>query len=170
MPMNNNVQQLIHLRLVVAVLGQRDNAGWWDCNFLNPAGLESLDYNFPKAPLSAGFTATCMAAKSLHDERIGRTGVTHLFRLDPDMEILVQRATTQNCGAFLKELSLDREANMEILGQMAGEEIDSPEGPVQVGTFDHASTARGITELARHYHAGFRLGLRIYPYFATRRA
>jgi hypothetical protein len=53
---------------------------------------------------------------------------------------------------------------------LAGEEIDSPEGPVQVGTLDHASTERGIAELARHYHAGFRLGLRIYPYFASRRA
>ena len=168
--MNEVILQLIRLRLAVAILGQRDHAGWWDCKFLDAAGLESLDYNFPKAPLAAAFTATCLAAKHLHDDRIGRTGVTHLFRLDPDLEMLVQRAAGQNAEKILSELSLDRNTSMAELARLAGEEIDSPAGPIQVGTLDHASTARGVAELARHYHAGFRLGLRVYPYFASRRA
>lgn len=168
--MNDVIQRLVMLRLSVAVLGQRDQAGWWDCQFLNAAGLESLDYNFPKAPLAAGFTATCLAAKGLHDERIGRTGVTHLFRLEPDLEMLIQRTATKDVGQMLRRVPLNRDSSMAELARLAGEEIDSPEGPVQVGTLDHASTERGVAELARHYHAGFRLGLRIYPYFASRRA
>ncbi|NQX01740.1 BrxE family protein [bacterium] len=168
--MNEVIHQLIQLRLSVAVLGQRDQAAWWDCQFLDAAGLESLDYNFPKAPLAAGFTATCLAAKGLHDERIGRTGVTHLFRLEPELEMLVQRTAAKGGGELLREVPIDRQSSMAVLARMAGEEIDSPEGPVQVGTLDHAATERGIAELARHYHAGFRLGLRIYPYFASRRA
>ncbi|MEI7910005.1 MAG: BrxE family protein [Verrucomicrobiota bacterium] len=168
--MNDLIDPLIQLRLAVAVLGQRDHAAWWDCQFLDAAGLESLDYNFPKAPLAAGFTATCLAAKRLHDERIGRTGVTHLFRLEPDLEMLVQRSATKQAGKMLAGLSLDREASLSELARLAGEEIDSPEGPVQIGILEDASTQRGITALARHYHAGFRLGLRIYPYFASRRA
>ena len=168
--MNDVIHQLILLRLSVAVLGQRDHAGWWNCQFLDAAGLESLDYNFPKAPLAAGFTATCLAAKRLHDERIGRTGVTHLFRLEPDLEMLVQRTATKQAGKMLNEVPFDRESSLAELARLAGEEIDSPEGPVQVGLLEDASTHRGITALARHYHAGFRLGLRIYPYFASRRA
>ncbi len=168
--MSEVIQQLILLRFSVALLGQRNLAGWWDCQFLDAAGLESLDYNFPKAPLSAGFSATCIAAKALHDERIGRTGVTHLFRLDPDVEMLVQRAASKDAGGMLCRLPMDRESQMAELARLAGEEIDSPEGPVQVGLLEDATALRGIAEMARHYHAGFRLGLRVFPYFASRRA
>jgi hypothetical protein len=168
--MTDLIHPLIRLRFSVAVLGQRDHEGWWNCQFLDTAGLESLDYNFPKAPLAAGFTATCLAAKGLHDERIGRTGVTHLFRLEPELEMLVQRAASQDAGKMLRDLPIDREMRMAELANLAGEDIDSPQGPVQVGLLEDAVTARGISEMARHYHAGFRLGFRIYPYFASRRA
>lgn len=167
--MNEIIHQIVLLRLSVAVLGQRDQAGWWDCQFLDQSGLESLDYNFPKAPLAAGYTATCLAAKSLHDERIGRTGVTHLFRLEPELEMLVQRAATDDAGKILRGLTIDRASRMADLARMAGQEIDSHEGPVQIGLLQDISTQQGIAEMARHYHAGFRLGLRIYPYFASRR-
>lgn len=167
--MNDPVHALVRLRLAVAVLGEERHAGWWRSHFLSEAGLESLEFNFPRSPLTAGFTATCLAAKVLHDERIGRTGVTHLFRFDPDLEILVQRTAIRDGGAILKGLSLDRTSAMEELARLGGDEIDSPEGPVQVGLLDEAATGRGLAEMARHYHAGFRLGLRVFPYFATRR-
>jgi hypothetical protein len=161
--------QIIKLRATVAVLGQAGHFGWWSCQFLNEAGLESLAYNFPRSPLVAGYTATCMAAKRLHDDRIGRTGVTHLFRLEPDQEILLQRTAAEERGAVLRDSSLDRDALMAGLAALGREEIDTPEGPVQVGVLADAFTVRGIGALARHYHAGFRLGLRVYPYFAARR-
>lgn len=168
--MNDVINQLVLLRLSVAVLGQKGHGGWWDCTFLDAAELESLDYNFPKAPLAASFTATCLAAKRLHDERIGRTGVTHLFRLEPDLEMLIQRTATKDAGQMLCGILLNPESSMAELARLAGEEIDSPEGPVQVGLLAHAGTQQGVAELARHYHAGFRLGIRVYPYFASRQA
>lgn len=168
--MNETIHQLIQLRLSVAVLGQGNQAGWWDCRFLGEAGLESLDYNFPKAPLAAAFTATCLAAKRLHDGRIGRTGVTHLFRFDSDLERRVEQSATRNAGEVLRGMPIDRDTAMTALTRLGGDEIDSPEGPVQIGTLEQVATQRGISEMARHYHAGFRLGLRIFPYFASRRA
>lgn len=164
------IKDLMILRISVAVLGQKDNFSWWDCQFYSKAGLESLDYNFPKAPQAAAFTATCLAAKRLHDDRIGRTGVTHLFRFDSDLERLIGQFTSKNAGEILGSISLDSESAMRELTRLAGEEIDSLEGPVQIGTLDQASTTCGITEMARHYNAGFRLGVRIFPYFASRRA
>ncbi len=167
--MSDIINKLLTLRLNVAFLGQRFANKWWDSDFLSEPGLESLDYNFSRASLVAAFTATCMAAKRLHDDRIGRTGVTHLFRLEPDLEILVQRAGTAEGGSTLKSRPLDVDRMMADLTSLAGEEIDSPEGPVQIGTLEHASTERGIVELARHYHAAFRLKHRIFPYFAAKR-
>ena len=164
------LNQLVFLRYSVGLLGQRSGNSWWDSNFLTDAGLDSLDYNFSRSPLSAGYSATCMAAKRLHDDRIGRTGVTHLFRLDPDLEILVQRAASSEEGRALKSLPRDPEKLKTTLAELAQGEIDSPEGPVQIGTLEHAGTERGITELARHYHAAFRLGHRIFPYFAAKRS
>lgn len=168
--MTDIIDKYVRLRLVVGVLGQKGNRTWWDCNFMSEAGLESLDYNFPRSPLAAGFAATSLAAKRLHDDRIGRTGVTHLFRLDPDLEILIQRASSRDAGRLLKSFSLDKESLKAELATLAREEIDSPEGPVQVGVLEDAATERGITELARHYHAAFRLGHRIFPYFAAKRS
>jgi len=165
--MNEAIHSLTLMRFSVTVLGQRAHGGWWDCQFLDEAGLESLDYNFPKAPLAAGFTATCLAAKALHDERIGRTGVIHLFRLEPELEMLVQRATARDAGQMLRELPMDRDASMAALTRLAGDEIDTPEGPVQIGLLPDLASPRGIAEMAKHYQAGFRLGLRVFPYFAA---
>jgi hypothetical protein len=164
------INKYVLLRLAVSVLGQKGCHAWWDCNFMSEAGIESLDYNFPRSPLAAGFAATSLAAKRLHDDRIGRTGVTHLFRLEPDLEILIQRAAASKDGRLLNSAPLDAESMKAELADLAKGEIDSPEGPVQVGVLEHAATERGVTELARHYHAAFRLGHRIFPYFAAKRA
>jgi hypothetical protein len=168
--MNDLQIRLISLRYVVALLGERSHFGWWPCSFLDEAGLETLDYNFPRAPLMAGFTATCLAAKRLHDDRIGRTGVTHLFRQDPDLEILLQRSVAEGRGSVLCSLPADRDGLMAELARLGEEEIDAHEGPVQVGLLNDAATPRGISGMARHYHAGFRLGLRVFPYFAAPRS
>jgi len=157
------------LRLAVGLLGQRSLHKWWDCAFLTPAGLDSLEYNFARAPFTAAFSATCMAAKRLHDDRIGRTGVAHLFRFQPDLEIMVQKAASVEGNDFLKLQQMDQTQLLAELARMGEHEIDSPEGPVQVGFLEQASSTVGVAQLARHYHAAFRQGLRIFPYFASKR-
>ena len=166
--MNDLIPIYLRLRIAVGVLGQRNQRNWWDCTFLTDAGQESLDYNFPRAPLAAGFTATCLAAKRLHDERIGRTGVYHLFRLPPEAEIPLQNAAIKDSGAALLGIARDPAACLAELVSLGKDEIDCPEGPVQIGLLEKAISLTGIAELARHYHAAFRNQLRIYPYFASR--
>jgi hypothetical protein len=166
--MTELIHDLLTLRLAVGYLGQRTNHHWWDCDFLNPSGLESLAYNFPRAPKVAGFTATCLAVKRLHDERIGRTDVTHLFRLPPELEILLHRETGKDNGHFLRSCPLDKDWLMSEIQRLAEHEIDSPEGPVQVGLTEHAATRKSVAQLAAHYLAGFRQRRPILPYFASR--
>ena len=167
--MTESTRNCAILRLAVGLLGQRAGHRWWDCDFLSPAGLDSLEYNFARSPFTAAFSATCMAAKRLHDDRIGRTGVTHLFRFQPDLEIMVQKAASSEGNDFPKLQQMDLSALLAELARIGEHEIDSPEGPIQVGFLEQASTGAGVAQLARHYHAAFRQGLRIFPYFASKR-
>jgi hypothetical protein len=163
----DTVDHLLRLRVAVGGLGQAGSHGWWPCSYLDPTGLDTLAYNFPRAPRAAGFAATSLAAKKLHDDRIGQTGVTHLFRLEPDLEIQVQRAATED---RLAAIDLDPAALMRDLVRMADHEIDTPEGPVQVGFTADVDSPEALASMARHYQAGFRLGIRVFPYLASRRA
>lgn len=161
--------QIARLRLLVCLLGQRGAHAWWDTSFLTESGLETLEYNFPRAPKAAAFTATVLAAKTLHDERIGRTGVTHLFRLEPEIEMLVHRtAVDEKAGPLSSLLEKTPPTLLGDLEEMAGGAIDCPEGPVQVGMPEDVHSKKGLSRLAAHYHAGFRVGLRVFPYFAPR--
>jgi hypothetical protein len=56
--------QIARLRLLVCLLGQRGAHAWWDTSFLTESGLETLEYNFPRAPKAAAFTATCGISKT----------------------------------------------------------------------------------------------------------
>jgi hypothetical protein len=168
MTSHSSIEDLVRLRFAVCLLGQKSGASWWGCDFLSDAGLVTLEYNFSRSPFGAGFEATCMAAKRLHDNRIGKTGVTHLFRLDPGLEVLLKQLKGSGLAGIHDSLGADQRALMKELARLGGMEIDSPEGPVQVGTIAEAGTERGIAQLARHYHAGFRLGLQVFPYFASK--
>jgi hypothetical protein len=59
---------------------------------------------------------------------------------------------------------------MRDLVRMADHEIDTPEGPVQVGFTADVDSPEALASMARHYQAGFRLGIRVFPYLASRRA
>lgn len=163
-----SIDDLVRLRYAVCALGQNSGSSWWKCDLLSQAGLESLEYNFSRNPFGAGFAATCMAAKRLHDERIGKTGVIHLFRLDPGLEILLEQSKSSDFALIRGLLGADHGTLLEELGRLGGIEIDSPQGPVQVGTLEEVSTANGLAQLARHYHAAFRLGIQVFPYFAAK--
>jgi hypothetical protein len=168
-PLSDDVASLrnaAHLRLAVAFLGSRASASWWNCDFLSEAGLASAEYNFPRHPLVAALGATTLAAKLHHDERIGKSGIWHLFRLPTHIEVQLhqQIASTPD---FLMPALLEQSAAMSFLAELADGEIDPPDGPVQVGSPDACASREGISEMAKHYHAAFRAGRTILPYFAT---
>src|SRR5262245_6572127 len=74
------------LRTAVAFLGERPQAKWWDSGFLNSVGFQYLTLIYPKTVASAALTAAAEAACRIHDERIGRGRIFHLFRLPPEIE------------------------------------------------------------------------------------
>ena len=82
---NSSYSSLLKLRAVVAFLGEKPQAGWWDSAFLNPVGFQYLGLIYPKMAAAAALTAASGAACRLHDERIGRGRVGHLFRLTAEL-------------------------------------------------------------------------------------
>jgi hypothetical protein len=167
--MNEQLDALIQMRFVVGMLGQRTAHGWWDCDFLSSDGQEMLVHNFPRAPLVAGFTATARAAKLVHDNRIGRTGVQHLFRVEPDLETVLARRMASEGTRVFESVPRDEAGLLATLAQLAVEEIDSPPGPIQVGRTGALTSRAGIQQMAAHYEAAFRSRTQIFPYFAATR-
>ncbi|MDB6175051.1 MAG: hypothetical protein JWL59_4362 [Chthoniobacteraceae bacterium] len=166
--MNSAPEHLVILRLAVCVLGGPEGERWWSCDFLSESGRDISAYNFPRHPEVASYRATVLAAKRLHDERIGKAGTVHLFRLPSGLEAQVQGVVAKMPHLIKAADLFDPPKAMAYLQTKAEMEIDAPEGPVQVGLLEDCATPTAIAEIARHYHAAFRTGTRVYPYFATK--
>jgi len=163
---NSSYSSLLKLRAVVAFLGEKPQAGWWDSAFLNPVGFQYLGLIYPKTAAAAALTAASEAACRLHDERIGRGRVVHLFRLIAEAEMALRRDMTP---AFLSDLGAQCrvEAAYAVLDGIAdGAHAAAGAGPVQIGSLKDCSSQAALTRLAATYAAAFRSATPVFPYFA----
>ena len=157
---------ILLVRLAVAFLGEKAQGGWWDSAFLNRVGFEYLGLIYPKTAAKAALTAAYEAACRLHDERIGRGRVVHLFRMAPDVEMALRRDMTP---ATLSDLGAQctLEAAYSILDKVAcGAHAIAGVGPVQIGNLKDSSSPAAHARLAASYAAGFRSATPVFPYFA----
>jgi hypothetical protein len=163
----NVVEQLLKMRFLVGFLGERRQANWWDTSFLDPTGTRFLEITFPRTYLSAGLRSTTQAARVLHDSRIGRVGVFHLFRFPVDIEDQLESGINAGAPLVPEQRELTKEALLRELREMFQNPLTAPEGPVQIGIPTKILTNDSVSELAAHYHSAFSQGLRCFPYFAT---
>lgn len=160
------VQDLVLLRLCVGYLGERKQAGWWDCSFLDATGLRFLEATFPRTARAAALRSTTEAACSVQDQALGRIGSYHLFRLPPALEDRLEHAVDRLDWVAASPGLGSRDAALETLRRAADALIKAPEGPVQVGVERRLLTPTAVRELAAHYHSAFQDGVRCFPYFA----
>ena len=165
-PTNTQPLQILKLRLLVAFLGEKRQANWWDCGFLAPTGQRFLQETFPRTALEAALRSTSQAARSLHDTRIGRVGVFHLFRLPLDKEDILESLVTEVRHFDVPKLTASKETALAELASLAKTKLAAPTGPVQVGVPKAAFTPTAISEMAAHYHSAFAGGFQCFPYFA----
>lgn len=163
------VDQLALLRLGVGYLGERKQAGWWDCSFLDATGFRFLETTFPRTARSAALRSTTDAACTVHDRALGRVGNYHLFRLPPMLEDHLEHAFEGLDWSEAGRQIESRDAAMDLLKWVADALIKAPEGPVQVGVERRILTETSVRELAAHYHSAFQDGIRCFPYFAPER-
>ena len=161
------VKQYIYLRILVGYLGEKSQCNWWDTNFLSPIGLQYLNITFPRSSLVAGVTSVSEGARRFHDDRIGKGGVFHLFRLPLAVEeSLHSQLLELDCAEFVSAIQ-DQDQALAQLQKFADSTLDAPEGPVQIGTERQILKKGSITELAKHYFDGFANDKRVLPYFGT---
>lgn len=159
------IDKLLHLRILVGYLGEKDQGNWWDTSFLNKTGQKFLEINFPRSAFAAGVHSVTEAAKQLHDRRIGRGRVFHLFRLPATAEEKLHlELLNSDPSPFLKDIASSDQA-LIALKQLAGSTLDAPEGPVQVGTSKKLLSEFAIEEMAKHYLDAFSSGKQTFPYF-----
>lgn len=153
------------LRFLVGFLGEKGQGGWWDTGFLSSTGLRYSQVNFPRSALAAAGTSVTEAAKRLHDSRIGKGGVFHLFRLPPAIEEAVHREMMQMDVEAVKAQIANRDSALHGLRELASETINAPEGPVQVGSVKTILRAGSVEEIAKHYLDAFLNAKMTFPYF-----
>ncbi len=156
-----SLSSLVDLRWLVAVLGSKRHAAWWDCSFLDETGIKFLANSFPRSAVSAAFHATTEAAQRIHDAALGRIGCYHLFRLPLRIEGLLLEPKESGVNFSSKENALAQ------LATMASAKINAPEGPVQIGVENRILTDTCLSALAGHYHSAFTKGIRCFPYFSA---
>jgi hypothetical protein len=161
--------KLVKLRLLVGFLGEKRQANWWDCGFLDATGRRFLETTFPRTAFFAALHSTVEAARLLHDSRIGRVGVFHLFRLPVDNEDALEAQNSDVRSEDALSWISSRETAIEELGRMDEAHVSAPEGPVQVGFADKIFAPGLISELAAHYHSAFRGNFQCFPYFGGHR-
>jgi predicted Zn finger-like uncharacterized protein len=158
------IEDLITLRAIVGFLGEKKQFGWWDTNFLNPTGLQFLSINFPRTAFAAGCNSVFEAAKRLHDDRIGKRDVYHLFRLPTSVEEKLHQHLLKidpDQFSYLKS----KETALENLKGIISNTVVAPGGPVQIGTFKDMLKVSSCQDLAVHYYGAFQNQKMCFPYF-----
>ena len=159
------IKKLITLRSLVGFLGEKSQFNWWDTNFLSSTGLQFLAINFPRSAFSAGCNSVSEAARRLHDERIGKGGVYHLFRFPTSIEESIHKQLFDIDSNELIPCFKDIETALEKLKELASDSVIAPDGPVQIGTEKNMFSDFAIEELAKHYHNAFSDEKKCFPYF-----
>lgn len=154
------------LRIAVAHLGEKPQSGWWDTAFLNQIGFRYLGLVYPKTTASACITSASEAACRVHDERIGKGRVGHLFRLSLETETKLKAELAKLTTADLAEFCSPGAASRFLEEFAARVKAPDTVGPIQIGSLKEMETEKGLQRLAAAYAAGFKSSKPIFPYFA----
>jgi hypothetical protein len=129
----SRIEQLALLRALVAFLGEKDQFGWWDCSFLGSTGRKYLAITHPRSHVATGVMAACEAARRVHDARIGKGRVYHLFRLPHATEQKLQRHALTEDNTALVAAFESKDKALRTLETLAKDPNGTLDGPVKLG-------------------------------------
>jgi hypothetical protein len=164
---NESFLNLLAVRILVSYLGEKNQFNWWDTNFLSPIGLQFTEINFPRTSFSAACTSVIEAARRLHDQRIGRGGVFHLFRLPYSLEQDLHQELLQIDPGYILDAIKDSETALNRLREYADTKIEPCEGPVLVGSLPSVWTIDDLQKLTTHYFHAFLKRRLCFPYLSA---
>ncbi len=158
--LDKNILDLHRLRWLVAFLGSKGNAGWWDCSFMESIGIQYLVNVFPRSAFNAAFQASVEVAQKDHDAALGRIGSYHLFRFPLHIEHQLQEHQVLDQAIPTTEMAMDE------LAALAGSEMKAPEGPIQIGQETSILSRGTVQKIAALYHSSLQTKRRCFPYLS----
>lgn len=155
---------LLQMRLLVGLLGERAQFGWWPTAFYEASSRLFLEPVFSKTPRLAQYHGVLEAARRLHDEHLS-VGSYHLFRLpeevEQDLHALVQTRVGEGLAGKLPQ---NQEAALAVLELLAPQGTGFSEGPTAVGGIKDIDSPHVLNAIAGAYLSAFSQNARIYPY------
>lgn len=161
------LKELLTIRILIAFLGEKDQFGWWRTRFLGAIGDRFLAFTFPRSVFAAGVTAASEAGKAFHDQRIGKGGVFHLFRLPQTLERRIHDALLSSETQSLRAVIARKDTALDTLAGFSRKGMRATEGPVCVGDSKLLLSGDAIPTLATLYEDAFNRSTRTLPYFTV---
>jgi len=162
----NCLTTVASLRLIVGILGEKEQHGWWASSFFAVGSDSFLFPLFPKTSHIARLTGVTAAAAALHDARIGQGNAYHLFRLPEEQEYALSRLLQNDESAFFANTAMSaRDAQSHLLATAAPGAHDAA-GPVRIGGIADIHSSESWSLVAAFYAAGFNHEQQIFPYFS----
>ena len=158
------LENFISLRVLVAFLGEKPQLNWWDTNFLSPIGQKYLQIIFPRTSFSAGLNSIAQAAKRVHDDRIGKGGAYHLFRLPEYFEQKIPSMINSADPSTYLALIQSKESALKALESMINGNPLEARGPVHIGTIGSLRHPTLVSEMAGYYYSAFISEQQVFPY------
>ena len=164
----SQIREILLLRTIVAMLGERTTPPWWRTQFLTDVGLRALTRVFPRTATSAALSSVLMAARVEHDKRIGLGRRYHIFRLPGSLEngialLMSEEDFTTQTGALVSK-GLD-DLIHELATMANGRKEPPADGPIRLGPSAGIVDAASVERLAANYSHSFQTNRRAFPYF-----
>ena len=109
------IKDFLKLRVIVGYLGEKNQLNWWDTNLLNPTGEQFMTLTFPRSTFLSSVITVTEAAKNLHDAKVGKGKIYHLFRLPYFFEEKLFYIIKSSDNNGLKEIIMDKKAALNSL-------------------------------------------------------
>lgn len=157
-------KKIAEIRLLVGFLGEKNQANWWESEFLSTNSSAFLAPIFNRSLFLAQYHGVTVAAAKVHDEAIGVGRIYHLFRLPIGLE--QASAEVLNDATFVQEVQPklgNRELALSRLGLLAENQASAAQGPISIGDISQDLLV-GLSKIAGFYCAAFTSGIQSFPY------
>lgn len=159
-----NLPDLLKLRLLVGLLGEKTIFCWWPTAFYENSSRTFLEPVFSRTSRLAQYHGVLEAARRLHDEHLN-VGSYHLFRLseevEQDLHILVQRPEADQ---FALQEMRSKDAALGCLKDLAGAVSVKSVGPTAIGKIGDLDSPNTVESIAAAYLSAFSQDAKTYPY------
>ena len=157
-------KMIAELRVLVGLLGEQQQAGWWASQFYSPTATAFLAPIFQRSLFQAQYQGATAAAAKAHDETIGVGRIFHLFRLPIGQEQAAADALRDDDFVHDVQAHLrSREQALARLAQLTNDPEDATAGPMAVGEMADDLTPL-LQRTAALYHSAFSAGIKTFPF------